>query len=619
MNTREYLRTSVIETLDDPLAPETGYTAVFRENLQAYSADITLPVDAAPVDALGYALLNQDAPLGDRQEAARQAIDGTRDRIIGCASVLGVLDKDLVARKSNELSTTIIGQTADLALSYPAKGSTEELLATITEIIDMTAVEPSDNVAVVACVTLDILKPYIAKRLTEVDIYDGPATVERLAEMQADTLLMQRLYGSVAKAVEFSLKGDSDISTDEIAERLFTMGPIFVKMGQSLTGIAKKSPGPRAPFVMQIGRSLQEGIALPQEDQQAEIAATLPPELAFDSVISSASIAHVLQVHDAQGAVFASKVKRSNIEQSLTDNVRAYTVASDIVKEYLTAHAGDSALAGELARMQTILPFLLEVIRRDVYGELDFDRERRMQSRAHQATADLPGVHVPATFQELSDEGRIVMELVPGTRIEDAPAHPGHLKNLARMAGTLWKKGLIHGDMHAGNIKAAPDGSGDVVVYDWGRTIERSPRMMRNLGSFLLAAARKKPEAIAKAYVAIQSPNHEQVSVKDATIVAKDTVDAFYLQQSTKKRSRLQKINYETNAIMQSFLITLGIRHQTAMNADYLALMKSSAALGTIVGDELSKPYYGQRGRRMGAMLTAAWAGMKALVASSES
>lgn len=494
----------------------------------------------------------------------------------------------------HDMSRQLAEQTAHVASTYPRTEGTEDLVGTLNTVVEM-AESPSFEQRATAVVVLGrIATPYLTDRVRQVAVGAPEQAKEGIGEIAHDAQLIYRLYDSTSDLLLSSLKGGAPTKpAQEVAEAVFRGGPLIAKMGQSLPGIVKGKVDERSNYIRDVGRYMQEGVSLPQEHELPALAKTVPEDATLDGVISSASVAHILRLKDAQGRVLAQKVPRPNFDQAMTDNVRAYVVASDVVDSFMKRNSPTMS-AAEFDRVREVLPFLLNVLESDIRSELDFEREADMQARAHEALRG-SGVHVPEVLPQYTNQKRIVMEYMPGKRIEDAPVDPRHLKNLGVMCVRLWKAGLVHGDMHPGNIKAATDKSGDLIAYDWGRTIERSPGMIKNLSTYMWALARKDPAKIATAYHAIQSPDHKQASVAEVQSVAEDVITSIKGRRQSSPHRGIKRLAVEANAALQGLTIGMGVRHQSSINSDYLAFMRSSASLATLVKDVLKQPAYGMR------------------------
>lgn len=493
-----------------------------------------------------------------------------------------------------DMSQELAQQTAHVASTYPRTEGTAELVETLNTVVEMAESSDLEQRATAVVVLGRVAAPYLIERTRQVTSGAPEQIKEGVGEIARDARLMRRLYDSTSDLALSSLKGDAPTKpAQEVAENVFRGGPLIAKIGQSLPGIVKGKDDARSEYIREVGRYMQEGVSLPQQDELPKLAQTVPEDLTLDGVVSSASVAHILRVKDANGTTLAQKVPRPNFDQAMTDNVRAYVVASDVVDSFMKRNAPEASTA-EFDRVRSVLPFLLNVLEKDIRGELDFEREAALQTRAREALQG-SNVHVPQVLPQYTTKSRIVMEYMPGVRIEDAPVDPRHIKNLGVMSVRLWKAGLMHGDMHPGNIKAAPDDSGDLNVYDWGRTIERRPGMVKNLGKFIGALVRKDPAKIAAAYHAIQSPDHRQASLAQTQAVAEDVIASIQARRADRPYRGIKRIATETNAALQGLTIGMGVRHQSSLNADYLALMRSSASLATLVKDVLRQPAYGAR------------------------
>lgn len=142
--------------------------------------------------------------------------------------------------------------------------------------------------------------------------------------------------------------------------------------------------------------------------------------------------------------------------------------------------AADIAIVAFLARVAARLPVLRRVplveivdqVGLSLAAQMDFSRETEHLRRLRADLADMPGIVVPATLDELSSGGVIAMEYVHGLDRTAADELPAGTKEagVSRLVGAvyhmLFVDGFIHVDLHQGNVYFRPDGT--VVILDAG-------------------------------------------------------------------------------------------------------------------------------------------------------
>ena len=350
----------------------------------------------------------------------------------------------------------------------------------------------------------------------------------------------------------------------------------------------------QAQFLGKAGEALQEG-ALPMTPQQkAEIIANLPAGLTEHGEISSASISHILAATDPSGNRIAVKVKRLGIREALDDNIRVMNVFIDGTNSFVQTHAQQGVFTNKLQMIAKALPFGLETLKKTVVRDLDFVSERQIQHKASEVFNDIPGIIVPSIIEEYSDNNHIAMEEISAESFKALPANPKRVENLIAFGLQSWRKRFFHGDLHGRNIKSHEDGS--LVVYDWSKSVDLSPRFVGNVGRLMYAMTRQNPKAIARAYNHIQAhPESDKDPTQIASLEAIEKVANDAIQRS-KEAGRSK--NIAKNGMIQDFLMTMGSQHQSALNVDYFVFLKSAKDFKEVVKSELEKPEYQNKSYR---------------------
>ncbi len=600
----------------DP-AQRKEQVAEYLAHLQTASLEIEAPLEPAVVDDFAYAMLNREAPLEDRRLHANRAFDMAKKSAFEHVPSVRGLNMAAVSERADKLSLQAVDMVVEGASSYPAKtGNISEMRDQLANLLYPEKKTPEDK-AVAATAMFNVLQPYLVDRVLELDIYDPAKLQEQVQELRQDVALMQRFHNSVSYLAEFTLTGKTTKSHAEIADKLFDIGPIFVQLGQSFTNAAEKDgKNPNSAFVGNIGKAMQEGVAMPDEAQKQTLAANLPEGLELDDVFSSAKIAYVAKTKAPEGE-FVTKIKRPNSEQAIKDNERMLSLVTACVVAYIETHAGDTPMAQKLSFMKNSVPFALAVTRADMMEELDFANERRLQQRGGDVLAEHAGIIVPKVIEKYSDDNHITMQPVHGERIDRVPANRDYLKNAMVLLLKGRKEKLIHGDMHGGNVKAAvgqPEGT--LVAYDWGLSVEVPERFEANLVSFLASVATKNPQKMATAYRRIQNPKLNQVTQEEAEAVAQEAIDAMEEQRqlmakTQPKMSATQRKMQEVNGVFRNFVGIMGMKHQGILDTRYTQFMRSSVSLARVMADELSKPEYAKRSYKASAILKSAAAAVK--------
>ena len=181
--------------------------------------------------------------------------------------------------------------------------------------------------------------------------------------------------------------------------------------------------------------------------------------------IASASIA---QVHRAKlkNREIVLKFKRPGIET--------------LIKEDLALVKSGASLLSQIPNfgMEFMNPWLKE-FESGLLAELDFKNEIRNLSFFRDVYRDRTDVKIPRPYSRLSTQDVIVMDYTPSKAIQ----RPFKAERLINMfLEQLLYEGVIHGDLHTGNIGLD---KGAIVLYDFGNVIRIEPKYKTAIRDFV--------------------------------------------------------------------------------------------------------------------------------------
>ncbi|AZQ73685.1 AarF/ABC1/UbiB kinase family protein [Streptomyces luteoverticillatus] len=281
-------------------------------------------------------------------------------------------------------------------------------------------------------------------------------------------------------AVRAGPGGLPEVIGGRAARLLSGLGPTFVKGGQLLSTRHDLLP-PR--ICRSLGR-LHDRVPPMTRAQTAEsLGRTYGsrrawPFASFDwTPAASGSIACVYRAELADGRGVAVKVRRPGIQH------RMHT---------------DFALLRAGARLMERLPPLREVPARRiveevggaVLGQLDLEREARSLAALRANLSRLPYFRLPAPIPEASGPDALVMDLIePLDRFQAGRLDREQRRRIVRnvLQGVyrmLFIDGLVHCDMHPGNLYLNPDGV--VVLLDAGFVVQLEPPVRRLFAEFFM-------------------------------------------------------------------------------------------------------------------------------------
>ena len=540
-----------------------------------------------PINNLAFAILVKEADYSLRYKQLEHALDLYKRKTIEAGTRFADVDSGGVVSEAAKISTSFVLGVEEVSRVYPSKSQHSHTLQEQLFQILLPDKKSTHEQLVSALVLYELFEPFLIVKLLELDVKNPSLFREQIASLAASAQLLQGFYNSIAHALSYTVTGEASIGTDEIINRLFDLGPLFVKMMQVFqgSGLVKAGTASRQELLEEVGTHFQEGIRPATEEEQETIAANLPPGLEYADQISSASVAHVVKTRSASGVDLATKVLRPNIRETIDDNTRLYNLLSEILIAFVQAHAEEGTLASQLPRWKKAIPFFLEFVQSGIIEELDLTSELASQQRAYHLFNEIEGVRVPQPYRQHSDAHHLSMEVVMGRRISELPANPKIIRSMIRLVVSMWKNRFWHGDMHQGNVKV--DETGNLVLYDWGKTIDIKPGLLNPVKRLISGIIRGDARIIATAYCQAQDSKYTQITYEQALSAAHDV-----LQENGKQDKRAaSRLPYLTQTL-QTLLVTIGLRYQSTINASYLTFIRSSLELYLLAKSELNKPEY---------------------------
>ena len=248
-------------------------------------------------------------------------------------------------------------------------------------------------------------------------------------------------------------------------ERLVTLGPAFVKLGQILS--TRPDVLPRA-YVDALSRLQERAPELPFETVRSTIERELggPVESLFASFdhrpVASASLAQVHRAVLRDGTSVAVKVQRPDLDRLMRRDLDALELGLTWL----------SRVFPKRMKRTNLRAFFTE-FRRYTLKELDFANEAHVIERFRANFRDRSDVHFPRIFFSHTSARVLTMDWVEGIRLHEAAATlPEELREalVSRVVDVLLKMfvsdGLFHADLHPGNIFFHKDGT--FTLLDFG-------------------------------------------------------------------------------------------------------------------------------------------------------
>lgn len=270
----------------------------------------------------------------------------------------------------------------------------------------------------------------------------------------------------------------TELVFEAVARAIEDIGPTSVKVGQMLSTRVDVL----SPVACQALSRLYDRVRVPAGDSRRAVPALIVGEtqdgLEGVRLVAAGSIAYVYRAQLRDGRWVAVKVRRPGIERLMQLDLALLRVAA--------RHAGRlrrfrgaplQEVAGQLATA--------------IAEQLDFEQEARALILLRTNLTEMPEVRVPAVVTHLSGPCVLVTEWIDGLRHDCAAtterqrAVLGALRAAYRM---LFRDGLVHCDMHPGNLYLMPDGT--TVIVDAGFTRQLSELTRRRFAEFFYYLAR---------------------------------------------------------------------------------------------------------------------------------
>ncbi|MEV4741002.1 AarF/UbiB family protein [Streptomyces sp. NPDC049555] len=272
-----------------------------------------------------------------------------------------------------------------------------------------------------------------------------------------------------------------DVLGRRAAQLLCGLGPTYVKGGQLLSTRSDLLP-PRVCTAL--GRLHDRVAPMTRAQTDRALAEAYGPEpsarpfAVFDHrATASGSIACVHRAELADGRRVAVKLRRPGIERRM----RA---------DFALLRAG-ALLVQRLPPLRKVPALrIVEEVGGAVLGQLDLEQEARSLAALRANLAALPYFRLPAPVPEACGPGALVMDFVEPLhrfragqldREQRRQVVQHVLQGVYRM---LFIDGLVHCDMHPGNLYLAPDGV--VVLLDAGFVIRLEPPVRRLFAEFFM-------------------------------------------------------------------------------------------------------------------------------------
>lgn len=272
------------------------------------------------------------------------------------------------------------------------------------------------------------------------------------------------------------------------------LGGSFVKLGQLLSIRPDLVP---LDYAREFSR-LQDSV---KPEPLTKISRTIKGSITGKAIrnitskpIASASIAQVHKAHLQNGNSVIVKIKRSDIEEIMQEDLDIIKTLAHFLKKYYDLGFVDPVE-------------IYEELKDYTDKELDFVLESRKQKEFEKVLKGTQ-INVPKVYFDISNDKIIVMEFIEGKKLQDIiNSDDSKLKKelSSKITNSFFEmvlnKGLFHADPHPGNFLIKKDGS--IYLLDYGITGHVDDDAKKNLLQMFISLITKDKKKLIESMVAL--------------------------------------------------------------------------------------------------------------------
>ena len=253
-----------------------------------------------------------------------------------------------------------------------------------------------------------------------------------------------------------------NVTSKWLKKTIIDSGTIYIKTGQLLSSRTDVLP----KYLTKELKNLQDNIIIDGEQQKSmkkinKLLEHEKIEKIYPVPIASASIGCVYKGELKNGEKIAIKVKRDKIYTRVTEEFKDLDGLFSILSFFKNQSIDDTKK-------------IINESYKQILTELDYKKECENIISFGQEYKDIKWLKVPKVYEDLSDDDIVVMEYVPGIKINDKKKLKEMNIDLEKVVdkminffvSQLLDVGLIHCDPHPGNISISEDGK--LILYDYG-------------------------------------------------------------------------------------------------------------------------------------------------------
>ncbi len=370
-----------------------------------------------------------------------------------------------------------------------------------------------------------------------------------------------------------------------LKDSLITLGPTFIKIGQSLGTRADLLP---LPFVKALGE-LQDSVpSFPNAIAFARIEKELGRKInqvyaEFDvEPIAAASLGQVYRAKLFTGEEVAVKVQCPNLASIIKGDIEILRKVTKFAERFPSLNE-NADWAGMLREFDVT-----------IQEEMDYASEGKNAERFAESFKDWTNIHVPKIYWNATSEKVLTMEFIHGDKVTDLEklqarnVSPEKVNRLLikTYLKQLLEDGFFHADPHPGNLLVMPDGR--LAFFDFGMVGRISPKLQAKMIDAFFHVVAKEPAGIAQDLIDLEflKPGADESKIKEVVI------KMFALHLDLKlKDVKFKELTYDLADVMYDYPFRLPSNFTYIMRA-----LMTLEGIGIITDPEFNffetaKPY----------------------------
>jgi predicted unusual protein kinase regulating ubiquinone biosynthesis (AarF/ABC1/UbiB family) len=330
-----------------------------------------------------------------------------------------------------------------------------------------------------------------ATNLTRMAVYGEKLYALRMWFFHMFMLAMRRFF----IGTESSKDRNQERQALWLKDKLITLGPTFIKMGQSMGTRADLLP---LPFVKELGTLVDSVPAFPNEIAFATIERELGRKISevydeFETApVASASLGQVYRARLKTGEEVAVKVQRPNLESTIRGDIVILKKVAKFVERYPQLNE-NADWAGMLREFDVT-----------IHEEMDYVAEGHNAETFRDNFKNWANIHVPTIYWDATAKKVLTMQFIHGTKVVDLEEQarlnisPSKVNRLLikTYLKQLLEDGFFHADPHPGNLLVMADGK--LAFFDFGMVGRISPELQAKMIDAFFHVVGKDPGGIAR-------------------------------------------------------------------------------------------------------------------------